>query len=142
MGKYVMLLIVVSLTLAGMAGASVWVRPTVDGPGNWNDPANFLGQADGAPGPGVPAAQWLIDRGVRVAGAETIAFEVIRPGEGHATLPVHRMLLVEAGIHIIEAMNLTDLSEESTSEFLFIGAPLKITGGTGSPMRPLAVIDG
>lgn len=108
---------------------------------HWDDPGTFLGQADGAPGPGVPAAQWLIDRDVRVAGAETIAFEVIRPGEGHATLPVHRMLLVESGIHIIEAMNLTDLSEEST-EFLFIGAPLKITGGTGSPMRPLAVIDG
>jgi kynurenine formamidase len=109
---------------------------------HWGDPGTFLGQADGAPGPGVLAAQWLIDRDVRVAGAETIAFEAIRPGEGHATLPVHRMLLVEAGIHIIEAMNLTDLSEESTSEFLFIGAPLKITGGTGSPMRPLAVIDG
>jgi len=108
----------------------------------WRDTATFLGQADGAPGPGVSAAQWLVDRGVRVAGAETIAFEVIRPGEGHATLPVHRMLLVEAGIHIIEAMNLTELSEESASEFLFIGVPLKIMGGTGSPMRPLAVVDG
>lgn len=109
---------------------------------HWSEPESFLGQADGAPGPGVSAAQWLIDRDVRVAGAETIAFEVIRPGEGHATLPVHRMLLVEAGIHIIEAMNLTALAEESATEFLFIGAPLKITGGTGSPMRPLAVIDG
>jgi kynurenine formamidase len=101
---------------------------------HWSDPAMFLGQSDGAPGPGVLAAHWL--------SAETIAFEVIRPGEGHATLPVHRMLLVDAGMHIIEAMNLTDLSEEAATEFLFIGAPLKITGGTGSPMRPLAVIDG
>lgn len=109
---------------------------------HWKSPETFLGQADGAPGPGVAAAQWLVDRDVRVAGAETIAFEVIRPGEGHAALPVHRMLLVEAGIHIIEAMNLTALAAASAGEFLFIAVPLKITGGTGSPMRPLAVIDG
>jgi kynurenine formamidase len=109
---------------------------------HWESPEIFLGQADGAPGPGVEAAQWLVDRDVRVAGAETIAFEVIRPGEGHATLPVHRMLLVEAGIHIIEAMNLTALSAASAGEFFFIAAPLKITGATGSPMRPLAVLDG
>lgn len=109
---------------------------------HWESPEIFLGQADGTPGPGVAAAQWLVDRDVRVAGAETIAFEVIRPGEGHATLPVHRMLLVEAGIHIIEAMNLTALAAASAGEFFFIAAPLKITGGTGSPMRPLAVVDG
>ena len=109
---------------------------------HWSVPDAFLGQANGAPGPGVSAAQWLIDRDVRVAGAETIAFEVIKPGEGHATLPVHRMLLVEAGIHIIEAMTLTALAAESVYEFLFIAAPLKIAGGTGSPMRPLAVVDG
>ena len=26
-------------------------------------------------------------------------------------------------------------------EFLFVAAPLKIVGGTGSPMRPIAVVD-
>jgi kynurenine formamidase len=109
---------------------------------HWTVPEIFLGQTNGAPGPGVSAAQWLIDRDVRVAGAETIAFEVIKPGEGHATLPVHRMLLVEAGINIIEAMNLTALAAEPAREFFFIAAPLKITGGTGSPLRPLAVVDG
>ena len=109
---------------------------------HWSDPEIFLGQTNGAPGPGVSAARWLIDRSVRVVGAETIAFEVINPGEGHATLPVHRMFLVEAGIHIIEAMNLTALAAESASEFIFIAAPLKIAGGTGSPIRPLAVVDG
>jgi kynurenine formamidase len=109
---------------------------------HWSVPEVFLGQVDGAPGPGVSAGQWLIDHGIRVAGAETIAFEVIRPAEGHATLPVHRMLLVEAGIHIIEAMNLATLSDEEVHEFLFVATPLKITGGTGSPIRPVAVIDG
>ena len=63
---------------------------------HWTDPDMFRGQIDGAPGPGAGAGRWLADRGVRLVGGETIAFEVIRPGAGHATLPVHRILLVEA----------------------------------------------
>jgi len=76
-----------------------------------------------------------------VTGAETIAYEVIRPGAGHATLPVHRILMVGAGIQIMEVMNLTDLAESDISEFLFVAAPLRIVGGTGSPIRPFAVVD-
>ena len=76
-----------------------------------------------------------------MSGAETIAYEVIRPGAGHATLPVHRILMVEAGIHIIEVMNLTGLAASGAREFLFVASPLKIVGGTGSPIRPLAIVD-
>jgi kynurenine formamidase len=56
-------------------------------------------------------------------------------------LPVHRILLVESAIHIIEVMDLTGLAEASIFEFLFILAPLKLIGATGSPVRPLAVVD-
>ena len=108
----------------------------------WDDVERFRGQVGGAPGPGVGAAQWLIDRGVRVAGAETIAFEVIRPGAGHATLPVHRMLLVEAGINLIEVMDLSRLAESGHAQFALVIAPLKLVGGTGSPFRPIALVDG
>ena len=108
---------------------------------HWDDAELFRGQLGGAPGPGDGAAAWLVDREVRVTGAETIAYEVIRPGEGHATLPVHRILLVESGIHIIEVMNLTCLAEADVHEFLFVAAPLNIIGGTGSPIRPLAVVN-
>ncbi len=109
---------------------------------HWGDPATFGGQVHGAPGPGADAARWLVDRRVRVAGAETLAFEVIRPGSGHAELPVHRLLLVDAGIHIIEAMNLTGLGAGPAPEFLFVAVPLKLVGATGSPVRPLAIVDG
>ncbi|MEX2323715.1 MAG: cyclase family protein [Acidimicrobiia bacterium] len=109
---------------------------------HWEDPVVFGGQAHGAPGPGDSAGRWLADRQVRVTGAETIAYEVIRPGAGHTTLPVHRILLVEFGIHIMEAMNLIELATAGTQEFLFVAAPLKLVGGTGSPIRPLAIIDG
>ena len=109
---------------------------------HWDNPDIFRGQVGGAPGPGEGAARWLAKRFIRVTGAETIAYEVVRPGAGHATLPVHRILLVEAGIHIIEVMDLSSLATAGRHEFLFVAAPLKIVGGTGSPVRPLAIIDG
>lgn len=108
---------------------------------HWGDPDRFRGQIGGAPGPGAEAARWLADRRVRLVGGETIAFEVIRPGAGHATLPVHRILLVEAGVHIIETMNLTELAASGAAEFIMVVAPLKIVGGTGSPVRPIALVD-
>jgi kynurenine formamidase len=54
-------------------------------------------------------------------------------------MPVHVHLLVERGIHIIEALNLEDLSRNRIFEFVFVATPLKIRGGTGSPIRPLAL---
>ena len=107
---------------------------------NFDDAEAFLGHESGVPGPTEEAARWLADRGVRATGAETIAYEQIKPEVGHALLPVHRLLLVEYGVHIIEVMNLSGLTEAGVHEFAFVLAPLKIVGGTGSPVRPLAVV--
>ena len=77
------------------AGDAVLVRS--GWPRHWSDAQTFLGAKDGAPGPDESAAHWLAERGVRLTGAETVAYEHIPPGRGHALLPVHRILLVEAG---------------------------------------------
>ena len=106
---------------------------------NFDDADAFLGHETGVPGPDESAARWLAGRGVRATGAETIAYEQIKPEVGHRLLPVHRLLLVEEGVHIIEVMNLSGLAAAGVSEFMFVLAPLKILGGTGSPVRPLAV---
>lgn len=106
---------------------------------HWADPERFLGHADGVPGPDESAAAWLLERKVRMTGAETIAYEWIPAGRGHALLPVHRMLLVEGGVHIIEAMNLDTLSRARVYEFLFVVAPVKVVGATGMPVRPFAI---
>jgi kynurenine formamidase len=90
----------------------------------------------------VSAGKWLQSKKVRVAGAETIAFEQLKPGAGHATLPVHRVLLVDAGINIIETMRLHELLDSGASEFLFVLAPIRVVGATGAPVRPLALIPG
>ena len=55
-------------------------------------------------------------------------------------MPVHVHLLVESGIHIIENLNLEELAAQRIHTFLLIAAPLKISGATGSPLRPLAVV--
>ncbi len=106
----------------------------------WNDRRAYEGQEGGAPGPDESAGEWIADHRVAMAGAETIAFEQIQPGQGHRTLPVHRILLVEQGINIIEAMRLHELAAHNVTEFLFVLTPLKLVGATGSPVRPLAVL--
>jgi kynurenine formamidase len=108
---------------------------------NFGDVEAFLGHETGVPGPSEGAARWLAEKGVRATGGETIAYEQIKPRVGHRLLPVHRLLLVERGIHIIEVMNLTELAAGWVYEFAFVLAPLNITGGTGSPVRPLAIVE-
>jgi kynurenine formamidase len=106
----------------------------------WADPAAYLGQVSGVPGLTVEGAAWLAERGVRATGSDTTAYERIPPGVGHHLLPVHGLLLVEHGIHIIEHLNLEELSHVGVWEFLFVLVPLKLVGATGSPVRPLALV--
>ncbi len=107
----------------------------------FGDPDLYGGQTSGAPGVGEAAALWLAEKGVRAVGADTIAFERIAPRLGHATLPVHRILLVERGVNIIETLNLEELAAKSAFVFLLVVAPLAIVGATGGPARPLALLD-
>lgn len=106
----------------------------------FDTPAAYLGGQSGVPGIGVDAARWLAAKGIIATGADTTAYECIAPGTGHSVLPVHRVLLVESGIYIIEHLTLEALAAQNVSEFVFVLAPLRIVGGTGSPVRPLAAV--
>ncbi len=101
----------------------------------WNDPRRFISEVRG-PGPDEPGARWLSERGVFAAGSDTISFERVPA----PSMPAHVHLLVESGIHIIESLNLEELARERVYTFLFVAAPLKIRGATGSPLRPFAVV--
>ncbi len=104
------------------------------------DPAAYVGHDSGVPGVGEAGAQWLAARDVHAAGADSIAFERLAPGAGHALLPAHRVLLVEAGVYIIETLDLESLAAAGATEFLFVLSPLRLVGATGSPVRPIAVL--
>ncbi len=120
------------------AGDAVLVR-TGWPVGRYHDNSAYAGWATGVPGPDESAARWLAERRVRVTGADTIAYEWLDAGAGHSRLPVHTILLIENGIHIVEVMALEDLARARVYEFLFVLVPLKLVGATGSPVRPLAV---
>ncbi len=101
----------------------------------WDDAARYIAQVQG-PGPEEPAARWLSAKGIAAAGSDTVAFERVPS----PNMPVHLHLLVEKGIHIIEALNMEELARDRVWEFAFLAAPLKLKGGTGSPIRPLAIV--
>jgi len=100
----------------------------------------YIGRDSGVPGVGEAGATWLADHGAHAVGADTIAFECLKPGSGHSALPAHRVLLVERGVYIIETLDLEELAAAGVYEFTFVLAPLAIFGATGSPVRPLAVV--
>jgi len=100
----------------------------------------YVGKESGVPGVGERGARWLADRGAFAAGADTIAFESLAAGGGHSVLPAHRVLLVECGVYIIEALDLDGIAAAKIYEFTFILVPLNLVGATGSPVRPLAVV--
>ena len=106
---------------------------------HFDDPVRFLGRDSGVPGVGPGGARWLAAQGASMVGADTIAFEALAPGAGHALLPAHRVLLVDSGVNIIEVLDLEELSAASCREFLFILAHLNVFGATGAPARPLAL---
>jgi len=107
---------------------------------HFGDAERYLSRADGVPGVTPDGGRWLVDAGVSATGSDTTAFEQIPAGAGHSVLPVHRVLLVENGIHIIEHLALEEASAAGLTEFTFVMAPLRIVGGTGSPVRPLAAV--
>jgi kynurenine formamidase len=101
----------------------------------FEDAPRFVSQVHG-PGPGLAGARWLSSHRVFAAGSDTVSFERVPD----PAMPVHVHLLVESGIHIIECLNLEALAARKAAEFLFVASPLKIRGGTASPLRPFAVI--
>lgn len=104
----------------------------------WEDATAYINAVKGTPagpGPGLDAAKWLSGQGIFAAGSDTVAFEFVPDPD----MPVHIHLLFEQGIHIIEALNLEPLAADRVYEFLFVAAPLKLRGGTGAPLRPIAL---
>jgi kynurenine formamidase len=57
--------------------------------------------------------------------------------------PAHALALAAMGMPLLDNMNLDRLAatcaEEKRWEFLFVTAPLRLPGGTGSPINPLAI---
>ncbi len=103
----------------------------------WSDPTEYLR----APGVSAAGSRWLIERKVKAVGADNLAWDLMgqMDPELGVTLPGHLLLLVRAGIPIIENLNLEELAAAGVHEFGFVCLPLKMRGATGSPVRPIAI---
>ena len=103
----------------------------------WDKPREYL-RAAGISGDG---SRWLASLKVKAVGADNMAFDTTNSFDKElgATLPAHVLLLVRAGIPIIENLNLEELAAAAVHEFAFICLPLKMQGVTGSPVRPIAI---
>ncbi len=103
---------------------------------HWCDPARYVGMGAGSPGPDVSAAEWLVARGVSLTGDDTCTYEWNQGDGGGA---VHALLLADNAVQIIENMDLEALAKERIYSFTFFASPLRIVGGTASPIRPIAI---
>jgi kynurenine formamidase len=103
----------------------------------WNvDNARY---AKTSPGIGVAAAAWLAQRDPLLVGADTGPVEVSPNPDPDLSLPVHQVMLVVHGIHLLENIKLDELAAGRIHEFVFVVQPLKLKGGTGSTVAPVAI---
>jgi len=91
------------------------------------------------PGIGVAAAQMLADAEVVVVGADTWGVEVMPNPDSSLSAPVHQLLLARNGIYLHENLITADLARDGVYEFMYVFAPLRLKGATGSPGNPLAI---
>lgn len=104
----------------------------------WADPAAYMA----GPGMLASASRWLAQKRPLAVGADNIAWDLPeeRDPDLGVALPGHLILIVQAGIYIIENLMLEELAAAGINEFTFVCLPLKLRGGTGSPVRPVAIV--
>ena len=95
------------------------------------------------PGLGMACVEWLHARQVAAVATDTVAVEVIPWEDPALPLPVHLLCIRDVGLTLGEMFDLDELAaacaRDGVWEFLFSAPPLKVTGGVGSPLNPLAV---
>jgi kynurenine formamidase len=88
------------------------------------------------------AMPFLAERGVAALGCDGNSDTAPSTTEG-VEYPIHVLALNAMGVHLLDYVQLEELTAACEQyerwEFLFVAAPLRITGGTGSPVNPLAL---
>jgi kynurenine formamidase len=102
----------------------------------WPDGSKTLGNP---PGLSLDAARWVTSQGIMIIGADQECVEVGPSAYEDNWLPGHCHFLAEAGVPMMELVNLEDLSRDDVDEFCLIAAPIRLRGATGAPIRPLAM---
>lgn len=96
-----------------------------------------------APGLSFETADWLHRTQIAALATDTWGVEV-RPNElAGAVQPLHQVMIPNIGLLIGEIFEFEELANDCANdhiyEFLFVAAPLPVTGAVGSPVNPLAL---
>jgi kynurenine formamidase len=97
-----------------------------------------------APGISFSTAGWLHEKEIAGIASDTWGVEV-RPNELPGSFqPLHPVTVVNMGLMLGEIFYVEELAaacaQDKVFEFLFVGPPLPITGGSGSPLSPMAIL--
>ncbi len=85
------------------------------------------------PGVSMEAAEYLIEKSVAALGVDTLSPD---PPEALRARPIHPVVLAKQILIVENLCNLDQLPDF----FLFLALPLKIRGGSGSPIRAVALV--
>jgi kynurenine formamidase len=87
---------------------------------------------------------WLAERRVAVLGSDGVSDPLPASRIPGWPLPIHQCCLAGMGVHLLDNLALAELAGACAGrnrwEFLFTVAPLRIPGGTGSPINPIAIL--
>jgi kynurenine formamidase len=85
----------------------------------------------------------LAERGVVALGCDGNSDTAPSTTEG-VSFPIHALALNAMGVLLLDYLQFEDIGSACEAagrwEFLFVTAPLRIPGGTGSPVNPLAIL--
>jgi kynurenine formamidase len=85
---------------------------------------------------------FLAERRIAALGSDGNGDTAPSTTEGLA-FPIHALTLNAMGLHLLDYLQFEDLvpacERAARWEFLFVAAPLRIVGGTGSPLNPIAI---
>jgi kynurenine formamidase len=93
----------------------------------------------GEPGIGMEVAGWVAEKQAALVGSDSWATEVVPNPDPKAAFVVHQELLTKNGIFNHENLDFGELIAAGVYEFVYVFAPLRIKGATGSPGRPIAL---
>lgn len=85
-------------------------------------------------------ADWIIENGFALVGADNVAVEVLPSGDPDCAVPLHIRLIRDHGVYLAELLDLDELARCKRYACLLIISPLRIEGGVGSPINPVAVL--
>ncbi|EKX60793.1 cyclase family protein [Streptomyces ipomoeae] len=97
-----------------------------------------------SPGLSLRTPEWFHARDVAAVANDTLTFEIFPPEIEDLWLPVHALHLVEMGMPQGQNWNLEELStacgQSGRYDFLLSAMPEPFTGGTGTPVAPVAIL--